>query len=119
MVLIGDALRSVHFSIGSGTRLALEDSIALHRAFETVGDDVQAGLRRFEQERRPVVDKLLAAAANSFEWYERFAELMPLSAVDLAHAYMTRSGRVSDDRLRQIAPKFMAISTFRWPMRTS
>ncbi len=108
MVLIGDALRSVHFSIGSGTRLALEDSIALYRAFEAVGDDVQAGLRRFEQERRPVVDKLLAAAANSFEWYERFADLMPLSAVDLAHAYMTRSGRVSDDRLRQIAPRFMA-----------
>ncbi|MEM7445276.1 MAG: FAD-dependent monooxygenase [Pseudomonadota bacterium] len=108
IVLIGDALRSVHFSIGSGTRLALEDSIALFRAFETCGTDVTAGLAEFERQRRPIVDKLLAAAANSFEWYEGFAKLMPLSAHELAYNYMTRSGRVDDDKLRQLAPRFMA-----------
>lgn len=107
-VLIGDALRSVHFSIGSGTRLALEDAIALFRAFETVGDDVTAALAEFERQRRPIVDKLLAAAANSFQWYEKFAALMPLSAHGLAYDYMTRSGRVDDEKLRQIAPRFMA-----------
>jgi 2-polyprenyl-6-methoxyphenol hydroxylase-like FAD-dependent oxidoreductase len=107
-VLIGDALRSVHFSIGSGTRLALEDAIALFDAFDTCGDDVAAALAEFERQRRPIVDKLLAAAANSFEWYENFASLMPLSAHELAYNYMTRSGRMNDDKLRQIAPRFMA-----------
>ena len=108
MVLIGDALRSVHFSIGSGTRLALEDSIALFEAFDRCGDNVKAALSDFERQRRPIVDKLLAAAENSFEWYENIAGLMPLSAYGLAYNYMTRSGRMSDEKLRQIAPRFMA-----------
>lgn len=107
-VLIGDALRSVHFSIGSGTRLALEDAIALYDAFRTMGSDVHAALAEFERQRRPIVDKLLAAAANSFEWYEQFAHLMPLDAHELAYDYMTRSGRVDDAKLRQLAPRFMA-----------
>jgi len=61
-VLIGDALRTVHFSIGSGTRLAFEDAIALDRAFGETGADVPRALAAFERERRPVVEKLLAAA---------------------------------------------------------
>lgn len=108
VVLLGDALRSVHFSIGSGTRLAMEDSIALCRAFEHAGDDVAAALARFEATRRPIVDKLLAAAANSFTWYEEFAAKMDLDAYELAYDYMTRSGRMSHERLRAIAPGFTA-----------
>lgn len=107
-VIIGDALRTVHFSIGSGTRLAMEDAISLFNALDAEAPDVPTTLRHFEAERRPAVDKLLAAAANSFEWYERFSERLDLDAYDLAYNYMTRSGRVDDDKLRQLAPRFMA-----------
>lgn len=106
-VLIGDALRTVHFSIGSGTRLAFEDAIALDRAFGEAGADVPAALAVFERERRPIVDKLLAAANASSHWYERFAARMSLDPVSLAYDYMTRSGRMSAERLKHTAPNFM------------
>ena len=106
VVLIGDALRSVHFSIGSGTRLAMEDADALAAALDESGGKVAEGLERFEAARRPVVEKLLAGAAGSWSWYERFADRMHLSAPEFAYDYMTRSGRVSDERLRAIAPRF-------------
>ena len=106
VVLIGDALRSVHFSIGSGTRLAMEDADALAAALDESGGRVAEGLERFEATRRPVVDKLLAGAAGSWSWYERFAGRMHLSAHEFAYDYMTRSGRVSDERLRAVAPRF-------------
>jgi 2-polyprenyl-6-methoxyphenol hydroxylase-like FAD-dependent oxidoreductase len=107
-VLIGDALRTMHFSIGSGTRLALEDAIALDRAFGEAGDDLPAALAAFERERRPVVEKLFAAANASSYWYEKFPERMArLHALGLAYDYMMRSGRMSDARLAEIAPNFM------------
>jgi len=106
VVLIGDALRSVHFSIGSGTRLAMEDADALAAALDASGGRVAEGLERFEAARRPVVDKLLAGAAGSWSWYERFADRMHLAAHEFAYDYMTRSGRVSDERLAAIAPRF-------------
>jgi 2-polyprenyl-6-methoxyphenol hydroxylase-like FAD-dependent oxidoreductase len=109
VVLLGDALRTVHFSIGSGTRLALEDAIALDRALADSGEDVPRALAAFERERRPVVEKLLAAATASSYWYETFPERMRrLDAVGLAYDYMTRSGRMTDERLRQLAPQFVA-----------
>ena len=108
-VLIGDALRSMHFSIGSGTRLAFEDAIALDRAFGESGPDVPAGLAAFERERRPVVEKLFAAASASSYWYEQFPDRMRrLDALGLAYDYMTRSGRMGAERLRATAPVFMA-----------
>jgi len=106
-VLIGDALRTVHFSIGSGTRLAFDDAIALDRAFAEAGDDVPALLAAFERERRPVVDKLVAAAGASSYWYERMADKMTLGPIELAYDYMSRSGRMSDERLAETAPRFM------------
>ena len=108
VVLIGDALRTVHFSIGSGTRLALEDAIFLARAFAETGNDVPVALARFETTRRPIVDKILAGAAGSFSWYESFGDLMHLAPYPLAYSYMTRSGRMTHDRLRDIAPRFVA-----------
>jgi 2-polyprenyl-6-methoxyphenol hydroxylase-like FAD-dependent oxidoreductase len=104
-VLIGDALRSMHFSIGSGTRLAFEDAIALSRA---LGEDIPAALAAFERERRPVVEKLFNAASASSYWYEEFpARMRRYDALGLAYDYMTRSGRMSDERLRALAPSFM------------
>jgi len=108
-VLIGDALRTMHFSIGSGTRAAFEDAIALDRAFGVAGDDVPRALAEFERGRRPVVEKLHAAANRSSYWYEEFpARMARFDALGLAYDYMTRSGRMTDERLREMAPKFMA-----------
>jgi len=107
-VLIGDALRTGHFSVGSGTRLALEDAIALDRSLGEAGADVPRALELFEQQRRPIVDKIVAAANRSSYWYERMDEKMKLAPWQLAYDYMTRSGRVDDGRLAQMAPEFMS-----------
>ena len=108
-VLIGDALRTMHFSIGSGTRLAFEDAIALDRAFGEAGGGVAAALAAFERERRPAVEKLFAAANRSSYWYEEFpARMRRADALGLAYDYMMRSGRMTDERLAETAPQFMA-----------
>jgi 2-polyprenyl-6-methoxyphenol hydroxylase-like FAD-dependent oxidoreductase len=108
VVLIGDALRTAHFSIGSGTRLAMEDAIALARAIETNPADAGAAARAYEAARRPILDKLTMAANASGEWYEHFAGHMKLAPLDFAMSYITRSGRVDLDRLRVVSPKFVA-----------
>jgi 2-polyprenyl-6-methoxyphenol hydroxylase-like FAD-dependent oxidoreductase len=101
-VLIGDALRTAHFSIGSGTRLAMEDAIALVKAFEEPDP-----LPAFEAARRPIVEKLVAAADASGAWYERFPEHMKLAPRDFAWSYIQRSGRIDPERLRKISPRFV------------
>jgi anthraniloyl-CoA monooxygenase len=107
-VLIGDALRTVHFSIGSGTRMALEDAIALARACATT-DDVGAALRHFERARRPGVEKLLGVAARSFRWYEQMRQALRLTPVAFAYDYMMRGGALSHERLRERSPGFVAV----------
>ena len=107
MVLIGDALHSAHFSIGSGTRLAIEDAIALAKALE-VEADIPAALNRYQTERQPIVKKLVTAARTSADWYEKFPEHMKLGLMDFAYSYITRSGRIDDARLRAMSPAFMA-----------
>ena len=107
MVLIGDALHSAHFSIGSGTRLAIEDAIALAKALETernLGD----ALARYQSERQPIVKKLVTAARTSADWYADFADHMKLELMDFGYSYITRSGRIDDARLGAMAPAFMA-----------
>jgi 2-polyprenyl-6-methoxyphenol hydroxylase-like FAD-dependent oxidoreductase len=108
VVVIGDALRTAHFSIGSGTRLAMEDAIALARAVGEYPDDVRSALQAFEAARRPIVEKLVAAANASGEWYERFPEHMKADPLELAMSYIQRSGRIDRDRLREISPDFVA-----------
>lgn len=108
MVLVGDALHTAHFSIGSGTRLALEDVIALVGALEAQTDDLRAALQSYEDARKPIVQKIVNAATSSARWYEDFADHMKLSPIEFGYAYMTRSGRIDDDRLRKLAPNFMA-----------
>ena len=107
MVLIGDALHSAHFSIGSGTRLAIEDAIALTRALEAEAD-IPSALARYQRERQPIVKKLVTAARTSAGWYEKFPEHMKLNLMDFAYSYITRSGRIDDARLRAMSPAFMA-----------
>ena len=107
-VLVGDALRTAHFSIGSGTRLAFEDVIALAKALREHGSDVPAALQAYEAARRPIVDKLVAAANRSADWYEHFAEHMQLQPWAMAWSYIQRSGRVDIDKLRQVSPRFVA-----------
>jgi 2-polyprenyl-6-methoxyphenol hydroxylase-like FAD-dependent oxidoreductase len=106
-VLIGDALHTAHFSIGSGTRLAMEDAIAFDRALAEHGDDVAAALPAFEAARRPVVEKLVTAANGSAAWYERFAEHMELAPAEFAMSYIMRSGRIDIERLRKLSPRFV------------
>jgi 2-polyprenyl-6-methoxyphenol hydroxylase-like FAD-dependent oxidoreductase len=107
MVLIGDALHSAHFSIGSGTRLAIEDAIALTKALEAE-EKISAGLDRYQAERQPIVEKLVTAARTSAGWYEKFPDHMKLGLMDFAYSYITRSGRIDDERLRAMSPAFMA-----------
>lgn len=107
MVLIGDALHSAHFSIGSGTRLAIEDVIALVKAMEAERE-LPAALARYQAERKPIVKKLVTAARTSADWYENFPEHMKLGLMDFAYSYITRSGRIDEARLRAMSPLFMA-----------
>ena len=107
MVLIGDALHSAHFSIGSGTRLAIEDAIALTKALEAE-TAIPAALARYQAERKPIVKKLVTAARTSADWYEHFPEHMKLDLMDFGYSYITRSGRIDDARLRAMSPAFMA-----------
>ncbi|MGN6572243.1 MAG: FAD-dependent monooxygenase [Pseudolabrys sp.] len=105
-VLLGDALHTAHFSIGSGTRLALEDAIALDKALAAHRDVPQA-LAAYEAARRPILEKLVAGANGSADWYEHFGEHMKLKPIDFAMSYITRSGRVDLERLRKASPRFV------------
>ena len=106
-VLIGDALHTAHFSIGSGTRLAMEDAIALNRTLAEHKDDVAVALPAFEAARRPIVEKIVAGANGSAVWYENFADHMALSPVEFAMNYIMRSGRINLERLRKLSPRFV------------
>ena len=107
LVLIGDAQRTAHFSIGSGTRLAMEDAIALAKSLFELKNGIPEALAAFEAARRPVVEKLTAAADASGSWYDRFPEHMKLAPREFAWSYIQRSGRIDPARLRTISPKFV------------
>ncbi|WP_281414252.1 FAD-dependent monooxygenase [Rhizobium leguminosarum] len=106
-VLLGDAAHTTHFSINSGTRLAMEDAIALVSAL-AAHEDVDAALAAYQAERSPIARKIVKAANTSANWYDGFASKMRMEPLDFAFDYMTCSGRVDMDRLRKITPQFMA-----------
>jgi anthraniloyl-CoA monooxygenase len=106
-VLLGDALHTAHFSIGSGTKLAMEDSIALKDSFDKESD-VPAALQRFESARKPVIEEYQAAAYESMVWFERARDYMHLKPIELAYTLMTRSGKVDRESLRRRDPEFVA-----------
>lgn len=107
-VLVGDALRTAHFSIGSGTRLALEDIQSLSQALSAHPNSVSDALAEHATQRRPIVEKMASAATRSATWYDHFPEHMALPAWEFAMNYISRSGRVDLERLRAMAPKFVA-----------
>ncbi len=107
VVLLGDALHTAHFSIGSGTKLAMEDAIALAQAFQQT-TDVKQALESFTAARRPVIEDYQAAAFESMRWFENAAQYMHLSPMELALSVMMRSGRVSYEDLKKRDPEFIA-----------
>jgi len=108
VVLLGDALRTGHPSVGSGTRLAMQDAIALFDACQACGDDVAASLAEFERRRRPGSDTLQAAAAKSTEWYESVRAKLHLDPVSFAYDYLRRTGRVSHEDVKRRDPALAA-----------
>ncbi len=108
LVLLGDALRTVHFSVGSGTRMAMQDAIALDRALAAAAGNVEAGLAAFEAARRPVSDSFQELARNSILWYETVRDRVHLDPTAFAYSYMRRTGKVSHEALRRRAPDLVA-----------
>lgn len=109
IVLLGDALRTAHFSIGSGTRLAMEDSVALFKAIKQCGSVSAETFKRFQELRLPPMKKILDAAQVSIEWYENMDHLASkLTPVELAYSYMTRTGRVDHEEVRRRDPELAA-----------
>ena len=100
IVLMGDAAHTAHFSIGSGTKLALEDAIGLAQRIDKHGTDIQAALAAYEAERRVEVLKLQSAARNSTEWFENVARYAQLEPEQFAYSLLTRSQRISHENLR-------------------
>jgi 2-polyprenyl-6-methoxyphenol hydroxylase-like FAD-dependent oxidoreductase len=86
----------------------MEDVIALIKALDEHPQSLGKALQYYEAERRPIVEKFFKASKTSAAWYRDFADHMRLSPLDFAHSYITRSGRIDDVRLREMAPRFMA-----------
>jgi anthraniloyl-CoA monooxygenase len=107
VVLLGDALHTAHFSIGSGTKLALEDAIALFDCLK-MQPSVRSALQEFEATRTPVIEEYQAAAQDSMRWFENARDYMHLSPIELAYSLMTRSGRVDREDLSRRDPEFIA-----------
>ncbi|WSW80535.1 bifunctional salicylyl-CoA 5-hydroxylase/oxidoreductase [Streptomyces sp. NBC_00996] len=99
LVLLGDAAHTAHFSIGSGTKLAVEDALALAACLEERADLAQA-LGAYEEERRPVVASTQRAARASLEWFENLDRYLDQPSHQFAFNLLTRSRRVTHDNLR-------------------
>jgi anthraniloyl-CoA monooxygenase len=108
IVLIGDAKATAHFSIGSGTKLAMEDAIHLHRAFHAKGLDVAGALHHYETARREEVEKTQHAADVSLVWFEHVDRFWDFSSTRFAFGLMTRSKAITYDNLALRAPEFVA-----------
>ena len=107
VVLLGDAAATAHFSIGSGTKLALESAIALAEALH-VEKTLPTAFGRYEEERRLEVLRLQSAARNSVEWFEEVERYLDLDSIQLNYSMLTRSQRISHENLRERDPEWLA-----------
>ena len=112
VVLLGDAAHTAHFSIGSGTKLAMEDAIALARAVARSGD-VGTAIDAYESERRPQVERVQDAATESLAWFDRYPRYLGFPAPMFAYSLLTRSSRVDHDNLRRRDPD-LVLALDRW-----
>jgi anthraniloyl-CoA monooxygenase len=108
VVLMGDAAHTAHFSIGSGTKLALEDAIELARCLGTHGGNLHAALDAYQASRSVEVLKIQSAARNSMEWFENVERYTALEAEQFAYAMLTRSQRIPHENLRLRDPGYVA-----------
>ncbi|HYX52336.1 MAG TPA: FAD-dependent monooxygenase [Candidatus Limnocylindrales bacterium] len=100
IVLIGDAAHTAHFSIGSGTKLAMEDAMALSRVLTTHEGDVTAALQRYQEEREIEALKLQSAARNRMEWFEQVERYVHLEPEQFTYSLLTGSQRVGHENLK-------------------
>jgi anthraniloyl-CoA monooxygenase len=107
VVLLGDSAHTAHFSIGSGTKLALDDAIELADRIES-NPDLEDALDTYEENRRVEVLRLQSAARNSTEWFENVARYAHLEPPQFTYSLLTRSQRVSHENLKKRDPKWMA-----------
>ncbi|HEX9335551.1 MAG TPA: FAD-dependent monooxygenase, partial [Pseudonocardiaceae bacterium] len=106
VVLVGDAAHTAHFSIGSGTKLAMEDAIALANGFERHRDDVPAALVDYEAQRQPVVARFQRAADDSAEYFRRVGHHTGMAPTQFVFNLLTRSGRIGHAELTVRDPAF-------------
>jgi len=106
IVLLGDAAHTAHFSIGSGTKLAMEDAIALAAALRSASD-IESGLKAYEEERRPVVESTQRAAQASLEWFEGMRRYLRQEPEQFVFGLLTRSRRITYENLRLRDPSFV------------
>ena len=117
IVLMGDAAATAHFSIGSGTKLALESAIALAEYLHTE-KDMTSAFQRYEDERRLEVLRLQSAARNSLEWFEQAERYLNLDPVQFAYSLLTRSQRISHENLR-LRDKIWLEAAEQWFQKTA
>jgi anthraniloyl-CoA monooxygenase len=108
VVLLGDAAHSAHFSIGSGTKLALEDAIALHGALMAYPDSVGEALIRYEQSRRDEVGRIQHAAEVSLGWFENVARFWTMEPIQFNYSLLSRSKQITHENLRLRDPELVA-----------
>src|SRR5207244_13547046 len=106
-ILIGDAAHTAHFSIGSGTKLAMEDALALAACLHE-NPSVDSALSAYETERRPVVESVQRAAQASLEWFENISQYTRQEPLQFAFHLLTRSRRVTYWNLKARDPEFVA-----------
>ncbi|HEV8650132.1 MAG TPA: FAD-dependent monooxygenase [Actinomycetes bacterium] len=113
VVLLGDAAHTAHFTIGSGTKLAMEDAISLANALQRFPGDLEAALTRYELERQPVVERFQEAARDSATYFESVSRYNRFEPVQFAFNLLTRSGRISHLELERRDARFVA-AVDRW-----
>jgi anthraniloyl-CoA monooxygenase len=119
VALLGDAAHTAHFTIGSGTKLAMEDAISLANAFVAHPSDMEAALTEYELERQPVVERFQEAARESARYFEDVIRYTGFEPLQFAFQLLTRSGRITHLELEKRDPAFVAAVDRRFAERAT